>query len=133
MLTDLPAGVVPSKSLPIRGGERKGTRFIGFFFCSLLLFGATGCGHHRVEVVRPEVLVRTLAFLTVGETSKQEVLSRLGEPSANFERGRILTYWLDEEHAVIGKQAGKARYSLVLVFEKEDRPILKAQSLVQTR
>ncbi len=48
---------------------------IGFFFCSLLLFGATGCGHYRVEVVRPEVLVRSLAFLPVVETSKHEVLS----------------------------------------------------------
>ena len=125
MSTNASAGVMLSR---ITAGPG-----IGFFFCFLLLFGATGCGHHRVEVVRPEVLVRTLAFLTVGETSKQEVLSRLGEPSAYFERGRILTYWLDEEHAVIGKQAGEARYSLVLVFEKEDRPILKAQSLVQTR
>lgn len=125
MSTNYSAGVMSSR-ITVGPG-------IGFFFYSLLLFGATGCGHHRVEVVRPEVLVRTLAFLTVGETSKQEVLSRLGEPSAYFERGRILTYWLDEEHAVIGKKTDEARYSLVLVFEKEDRPILKAQSLVQTR
>lgn len=38
-----------------------------------------------------------LTFLQVGKTTREEVLLKLGQPSASFEHERILTYRIGEE------------------------------------
>lgn len=75
-----------------------------------------------------------LLFLDRGP-SMEEVLLNLGEPSATFEKGRILTYRIGGDKAkgyfLLGKQRqlGFRRYSLVLVFDENG--FLKKHALVQ--
>lgn len=84
-----------------------------------------------------------LAFLADGATPRREVLARLGEPSARFEGGRILTYRLGPAAGgalqVVPREATptgwpdwiKARHSLVLVFDTGG--VLREHSLVEVR
>lgn len=67
----------------------------------------------------------------------EEVLLNLGEPSATFEKGRILTYRIGADNArgyfLLGRQQQWVitRYSLVLVFDENG--FLKKHALVQIR
>jgi hypothetical protein len=83
-----------------------------------------------------------LSFLADGVTTRQEVIVRLGQPSARFEGEKILTYRLgyepknsgyyvvDRETNPAGWSAWKlARYSLVLVFDPVG--VLKEHSVVE--
>ena len=80
-----------------------------------------------------------LKFLEIGKTTREEVLLTLGQPSASFERERILTYRIGQDgnedqyvQYVITSKAmmpwQRVRYSLVLVFDDKNR--LQKQSLV---
>ena len=87
-----------------------------------------------------------LAFLRVGETTRQEVILKFGQPSASFEHETILTYRVGHEarqgyyiitpKVLTGQQLGKVQatswesvaYSLVLVFDGNG--ILQKQNLV---
>lgn len=77
-----------------------------------------------------------LSFLTPG-ISRETVLLKLGEPSATFEQGRVLTYRVgaDEEkgYFLLDRQIRweNTKYSLVLVFD--EKMLLKKHSLVQVR
>jgi uncharacterized protein YjbI with pentapeptide repeats len=55
-------------------------------------------------------------FLLDGQTTKREVLGRLGRPSAQFEGERILTYRLDQDRRTV-EAWRDAHHSLVLVFD----------------
>jgi len=66
------------------------------FAIPILVLALTGCAAHKVESVNREAIEHTgLSFLKNGQTNKEDVLSGLGIPSAQFEKGRILTYRLD--------------------------------------
>ncbi len=118
--------------------------------CVLIVSTLTGCAAHNMQIVDRETIEQTLlAFLEDGKTTKKELLSRLEEPSAQFEGGRILTYRLDRKFKVVtpedesspsfwygdpGKRLSlwkRARYSLVLVFDAGG--VLQRHSLVRVR
>jgi hypothetical protein len=85
---------------------------------------------------------RWLHYLENGKTSREEVLRRLGVPSAQFENQRILTYRLgldkDSGFRVMSRELDRddarflrwddAEYSLVLVFDAEH--VLRRHRLV---
>ena len=61
--------------------------------CTFLL---TGCAT-VVAPLAPQLVSERLPFVHDGQTSKEEVLGRLGEPDNRYEGGRILTYKMCEE------------------------------------
>ncbi len=87
---------------------------------------------NTIPGARPDLL----DFLTPGRTSRQEVITTLGQPSASFERERILTYRIGQDpkqgfYLVEPKQTAQwnsARFSLVLLFD--DRGVLKEKKTV---
>lgn len=76
-----------------------------------------------------------LEFITIGETTRTQVLLRLGKPSASFEDERILTYRIGGNSTggyFVRDAAGtwyETNYSLVLVFDSGG--VLETQSLVR--
>lgn len=82
-----------------------------------------------------------LSFLTVGGTTRQDVMLRLGAPSGRFESEKVLTYRLGYEpknqgYYVVEREGGLggwptwlwAKYSLVLIFNEAG--VLQKHSLV---
>ena len=102
---------------------------------------AAGCATTRPPVMgRPDLL----NFLADSKTTKEEVITTLGQPSGKFEREKILTYRLGfktgnkgfyvvEQHPgmPIEENWADAKYSLVLVFDEND--VLRKHSLVEVR
>jgi hypothetical protein len=90
-----------------------------------------GCAR-TISGARPDLL----SFLRTGTTSREEVLLKLGEPSASFERDRILTYRIGKDPRqgyyvvlpTVFEQWQQVRYSLVLVFDAGG--VLEKESLV---
>ena len=87
---------------------------------------------------------RWLPFLEDGATKKLVILSRLGRPSAQFQKGRIFTYRLQMDHQNVLRAVSQdldefvidrklygedPMYSLVLIFDNDD--ILKQHRLVE--
>jgi len=76
-----------------------------------------------------------LAFLDPGVTKRELVTQRLGTPSAAYEGGRILTYWIAADEGGYYRTdpdiAFFRRYSLILVFRSDD--LLDRHSLVLVR
>ncbi len=84
-----------------------------------------------------------LRFLTDGRTTREDVIVALGQPSARFEKEKVLTYRLGYEPKNHGyylvereppTESGwstwrQAKYSLVLVFD--DAGVLRKHSLVE--
>ena len=62
-------------------------------FIGVLLFAALvgGCAH---PYTTPEVNRTWLNFLQDNRTTRQQVVTKLGEPTASFENGRIVAYRL---------------------------------------
>lgn len=97
----------------------------------LLALGLSGCST-PIPGATPELL----SFLQTGQTTREQVLLKLGQPSAAFEQERILTYRIGEDprqgRYVVSPKAAlpwqQVRYSLVLVFDAQGR--LEKQSLV---
>lgn len=73
---------------------RMGNLNIGLFLVSVLLLA--GCATVVVPL-DPQVVSERLPFIRDGKTSKQEVLSRLGEPYSRYEGEQILTYMMCED------------------------------------
>ncbi len=98
--------------------------------CMLLLAVLlAGCASAPVEKGRADLL----DFLVDSKTTKQEVLTNLGQPSAKFQNERILTYQLavtpkTSAYYVVERRSYPsgwpdwrlAKYSLVLVFDEHD-------------
>jgi len=109
------------------------------FACPVLVFALMACTAHKVQTIDPGVTGYTgLSFLKDSQTTKEELLSNLGTPSAQFEEGRILTYRLDGKYQAVQRPSGqsptpwhRAQYSLVLVFDAAG--ILQRHSLVRVR
>ena len=76
-----------------------------------------------------------LEFIATGQTTRTDVLLRLGIPSASFENERILTYRIGGDSSkgfFVRDAAGtwyETSYSLVLVFDSNS--VLENQSLVR--
>jgi hypothetical protein len=93
---------------------------------------AVGC----VTTPIPGASLDLLKFLQIGQTTRQQVLLKLGQPSASFEQEKILTYRLGEDpkqgYYLISPKAAlpwqAVHYSLVLVFDANG--LLERQSLV---
>jgi hypothetical protein len=87
---------------------------------ALIASSLTGC-----TATIPPADADLLTFLRAGETTRQEVLGKLGQPSASFEQGRVLTYRVGHDakqgyHVVTAnpRQLWEGvRYSVVLVFD----------------
>ena len=78
-----------------------------------------------------------LDFLQIGETTREDAILKLGQPSGTFEHERILTYRIGEDQhqgrfIVTPKNMApyweQVRYSLVLVFGEDGK--LRKQTLV---
>ena len=77
-----------------------------------------------------------LAFIEDGRTSREEAYLQLGEPSAFFEGGRILSFRLGQDdggYFLVEKAKGfvDVRFSLMMVFD--DRGVLQRHSLVRVK
>jgi hypothetical protein len=108
------------------------------FFALVLV---AGCATTPPPITgRPELL----NFLSDAKTTKEEVITTLGQPSGKFEREKILTYRLgfktgNKGFYVVEQQPGMpiednwadAKYSLVLVFDEKN--VLRKHSLVEVR
>lgn len=96
----------------------------------LILISAliTGC------VTPPDARTDLLAFLEAGQTTREEVLLKLGQPSGSFEQDRIFTYRIGQygEHGYFiispkvvlpaqGATWQNVHFSLVLVFDELGR------------
>ena len=113
---------------------RTGKTFLVFF----LLLGA--CSTY-VAKVDEESAARLLNFVRDGQTTRQEVTARLGEPHQSFETGRIVTYvitdadgsltLLESYHASHQTTPDTGLYHLVLVFGPT--AVLERHSLVRVR
>ena len=87
----------------------------------------------------PSASSELLRFLDIGHTAREDVLLKLGRPSAEFEMAKILTYRIGEDPArglyrVSRKRSQpweSVRYSLVLVFDATG--VLQRQNLVRVR
>jgi len=111
-------------------------------FCLLFAFLCTTCSHVDTSVQK------WFPFIEGGKTTKDEILLKLGEPSRQFEGGRILTYPMhfsqkegfrvDYEREFIYHprwfqrltlSISKAEYNLILVFD--DKKILSRYNLLK--
>ena len=78
-----------------------------------------------------------LEFINDGQTSRTDVILKLGEPSASLESGRILTYRIggDAQKGYFIRETKNSwsdtNYSLVFVFDAQG--ILQSHSLVHVR
>ena len=76
-----------------------------------------------------------LEFMSIGQTTRTEVLLHLGKPSASFENEHILTYRIGGDSVdgyFVRDAAGswyETNYSLVLVFDPGG--VLETRSLVR--
>ena len=121
--------------------------------CFLLSLGLVGCAPTIQQLAPAEAEQRWLPFLEDRKTTKEEVLLRLGTPSAQFQGERILTYRLVEDQ-VVGFVANETKglmpaprevmvgsptlswwprgaYNLVLVFDQ--RGVLQKHSLIKVK
>lgn len=118
-------------------------------FVSVILFVITalltvGCATPRIRPISKNDFSDSLQFLINGETTREEVLLKLGEPTGRFESDRILTYMLsidtNKKLKILPRQLALSNIdprlyelnrlvcSLVLVFEKSN--ILKKTELI---
>lgn len=80
----------PPASRSVLPGQRLSLRCDGLFLALAML---VGCTPPLLRQAHPaELQAEWLAFLVDGKTTREEVLLRLGTPSAHFEGERILTY-----------------------------------------
>jgi hypothetical protein len=110
----------------------------GIWFVWVMATLLTGC-----MTAPPKGQAELLRFLTDGQTTRQNVILTLGQPSALFEKEKVFTYRLGYEPKTRGyyivereppNEAGwstwwHAKYSLVLVFD--DTGVLRRHSLVE--
>jgi len=102
-------------------------------FATLLAVWLAGCA---TPTPIPGASRDLLKFLQIGKTTREEVLLKLGQPSASFEHEKIFTYRVGEDikqgfYVVTPKAVmpwQQVRYSLVLVFDEGG--ILQKQNLV---
>ncbi|MEI8290717.1 MAG: hypothetical protein WCH99_14720 [Verrucomicrobiota bacterium] len=80
-----------------------------------------------------------LSFMQNGQTTRQEVILKLGQPSGSFEHEQILTYRIGEDkdqgYYLVSPKFMQpwqsVRYSLVLLFD--DRGVLQKKNMVSVQ
>ncbi len=104
----------------------------------MLVCFLVGCATPTQKPPEPGVDAHLLDFLRDGQSTKEAVVLKLGQPSAVLESGRILTYRVGQE-----KKGGyflrdacafdwsNLKFSLVLVFDESE--VLRQHSLVRVR
>ncbi|MCX6887780.1 MAG: hypothetical protein NTX27_22400 [Verrucomicrobia bacterium] len=110
---------------------RKTSKWIVNLCASLVACWLTGC-----TTPIPGASHDLISFLKIGETTRETVLLKLGQPSAIFEHERILTYRVGEDprqgRYILTPRAmmpwQHIHYSLVLVFDDHGR--LAKQNLI---
>ncbi|MFM1767992.1 MAG: hypothetical protein RJA22_521 [Verrucomicrobiota bacterium] len=114
--------------------RRNGWRGWGLLLLGWLLAGCATLPPARADL---------LDFLRVGQTTREEVILRLGQPSGTYEQERILTYRIgqagDEGYYLVSPRAvgpegapfHAERFSLVMVFDAQGR--LEKHQLVRVR
>ncbi|MBI3854302.1 MAG: hypothetical protein HY293_01280 [Planctomycetes bacterium] len=117
-------------------------------FALILVFslgvGLAGCTPQQVPLKVAEVEGKHLSFLRDGVTTREEVLLRFGDPTGEYESGRILTFRIEaNEKGVIPvrreldrnfggvTQWSIANLSVVTVFDETN--ILRRHSLIAVR
>jgi outer membrane protein assembly factor BamE (lipoprotein component of BamABCDE complex) len=82
----------------------------------------SGCATPKPPSVA-EVESKHLAFLEKSETTREDVLTKLGTPSGVFENERILTYRLrlDPTHGFTNSAYAFFHYGLTVVFDDNGR------------
>jgi hypothetical protein len=108
-------------------------RRFGLTWTTLLLLAFAGC---MAAPVIPGASPDLLKFLQDGASTREQIMLRLGQPSATYEQEKILTYRVGENKAqgyylVTPNQLRQwedVRYSLVLVFDAGG--LLQKHSLV---
>lgn len=116
------------------------------FFPLTLIVILTGCATPRVQTADTKLLFSSelLGFIRDGITTREEVVLKLGIPSAQFEGEKILTYQLRADQAgkwhlvapQINRITGFREWreetcSLVLVFGEDG--VLRKHSLVEAK
>ncbi len=120
LLDDTNSGSVAGVDYHIRLHRRRWLLIVGL--------GIAGCA------AAPKGRKDLLDFLADGATRRDEVLARLGPPSARFEDSRVLAYRLASDEggyrlaASSGSWAG-TDYNLMLVFDGDG--VLKRHALVR--
>jgi hypothetical protein len=105
-----------------------------FLLVTLLAGLLAGCTTSAPLPADPHLL----DFLRDGQSTKQTVVLKLGQPSAVLESGRILTYRVGEEkdrgyflREASGTNWFEVKFSLVLAFDPAE--VLERHSLVEVR
>lgn len=115
-----------------------------FWFLFAFLF--TTCAN--IRLVDESIQQKWLPFIENGKTTKEEIVLILGEPSGQFEGGRILTYTMSfsEKNGfrvnyektfiyhglwtqILELSVSKAEYNLILVFNENN--ILSKHNLLK--
>ncbi|RMF21981.1 MAG: hypothetical protein D6760_08370 [Deltaproteobacteria bacterium] len=125
----------------------RSVRSLAFVTALPILAFLTACTTPKVQPLPAADIIRSdlLSFVRDGVTTREEVLLKLGTPSAQFEGGRILTYQIRVGDDGIARVYWPRRselhpalthwepeiYSLVLVFRNEG--VLEKHSLVSAR
>jgi len=74
------------------------------------------------------------SFFQEGMTTKKEILDRLGKPVAQYEEGRIITYWAEHDRKDrfrVVETLGTGNTILVIVFRNDG--VLERYSVVTRR
>ncbi len=114
-----------------------------FLFASL----CASCSHVKVDNTS---VAQWLPFIEGGKTTKDEILLKLGDPSRQFERGRIVTYPMNfnekegfrvdykrefvthcRSFQKLNTSVSTAEYNLIFVFD--DKNILSKYNLLRVR
>jgi len=78
---------------------RTGDLNVGLFLVSALLLASCS----TVTQLEPQLVSERLPFIQDGKTSKEEILSRLGEPYNRYQGAQILTYEMCEDFYLKGR------------------------------
>jgi hypothetical protein len=97
-------------------------RATGWVLAALLFMPLSGC---QTPPAIPGASPGLLNFVQDGRTTREEIMLKLGQPSASFEQERILTYRIGHDPAqgyyLVApnqlRQWQDVRHSLVLVFD----------------
>lgn len=123
--------------IPVLWGSARLRLFLNVALAAILM-GMLGAGC----VTTPNARQDLLNFMEPGRTTREEVLLRLGQPSASFEKEKIFTYRLgqygEQGYYIIspktilpaqGASWQNVHFSLVIVFDEEGR--LRKHKLVK--
>jgi hypothetical protein len=103
---------------------------VSFFLPFLLLIA---CAQQKFYVNDIALQQKWMPFLEDGKTTKREIEQTLGQPTSQYEDGKIWAYSIELREARAGtigiSESYVGRYSVVLVFDEKN--MLKRHSLLR--